>query len=116
MNYLLQFIKQDFYYLLWSCVIVSLASLASLTSLKGKLYGKEKFDTVYDFIVDYSHYLLSELIIYNFLNWQGFNSFKNVWLSPQLLSYFYFRIAFMTMELLKWNKESCISKNVVHAL
>lgn len=60
------------------CHCLSLASLASLTSLKGKLYGKEKFDTVYDFIVDYSHYLLSEMMIYNFLNSQGFNSFKNV--------------------------------------
>lgn len=91
-------------------------SLASLTSLKGKLYGKEQFDTVYDFIVNYSHYLLSELIIYNFSNWQGFNSFKSVLTKSQAVKYFYFHIAFMTMELLKWIKESCISKNVVHAL
>ena len=51
-----------------------------------------------------------------FFYWQSFKSFKNVLAKSQAVKYFYFHTAFITMELLKWIKESCISKYVEHTL
>ena len=68
-------------------------------------------------LILYLIFLIIPIIFY--LNWwyiidKVLRALKMCWQSPKLLSIFH--TAFITMELLKWIKESCIWKNVEHTL
>lgn len=85
-------------------------SLASLVSFKGETVWESNLILYLILLLIIPIIFYLDWFIYTFLYWKGFKSFKNVLTKSQAVKYFYFHTAFMTMELLKWIKESCILK------